>query len=108
MTVMTTFILHALADTGRTLVPDSDHLLAQTTASQLLLINTVPGNYPYEVHQATEYLLCITGLLQLEADNGSQAQAAAGQMIEIPPGLRHRFGCHTDAVIMTIAQTTAS
>lgn len=101
---MPEFIVHALHKQGRTLEPDTDHLLAQTLPSQLLLINITPGHYAFEQHNTTEYLLCISGQLAVETENGLKARAEAGDMIEIPPGLKHRFADNADAVIFTIAQ----
>ncbi|MBV8047165.1 MAG: cupin domain-containing protein [Paludibacterium sp.] len=101
---MLEFILHALPAQGRRQVPDTDHVLAQINASQLLLINLVPGEYAFEVHPRAEYLLCLTGTLVLEDEHGRQAAAREGEMVEIPPGLRHRFAPTADAVIVTVAQ----
>jgi quercetin dioxygenase-like cupin family protein len=100
--------LHALPAQGRTLQPDTDHVLASTGPSQLLLINIPPGSYAYETHPRTEYLLCINGTLIVEAEHGARTQATAGQMIEIPPGLTHHFAAETDAVIVTVAQSAAT
>jgi quercetin dioxygenase-like cupin family protein len=101
------FIHHALGQAGRALLPDTDHLLARTNAGALLLIHVPPGEYPFEEHAATEYIVCINGRIELESDNHALAHASAGDMLEIPPGLRHRFGKTSDAVILTIAQEAA-
>ncbi|TDR77783.1 cupin domain-containing protein [Paludibacterium purpuratum] len=101
---MTAFVLHTLPAAGRLQEPDTDHVLATVRASQLLLINLVPGSYAFESHAHSEYLLCLSGTLVLEDDAGGQAAAQVGEMIEIPPGLRHRFAPTSDAVIVTVAQ----
>lgn len=102
------FIIYSLAEQGRALPPDCDHLLAKIQPAQLLLINIPPGVYAYEHHSCSEYLLCMSGRLILETDNGLKATISQGQMMEIPPGLKHRFAAESDAVIVTIAQTPAA
>lgn len=102
------FIIHPLTEQGRSLPPDCDHLLAKIQPAQLLLINITPGVYAYEHHPCSEYLLCMSGRLILETDTGLQASISQGQMIEIPPGLKHRFAAESDAVIVTVAQTPAA
>ncbi len=98
------FLLHALPADGQKLAADTDHLLARTTAGALLLIHVPPGEYAYEVHQRTEFIVCVDGTFMIESDNGARAKAEQGQMIEIPPGLRHRFAPESNAVIVTLAQ----
>lgn len=104
---MTTFILHRLPEQGRTLVADQDYLLAQVGPAQLLLIHLPPGAYAYERHARAEYLLCLRGRLVLEAEGGEQVCAAEGEMVEVCPGVVHRFAPSVDAVIFTVAQTAA-
>lgn len=101
---MCDFILHSLPKQGRLQIPDTDHVLASLPPSQLLLINLVPGLYSFESHARTEYILCLSGTLVMEDEAGQHLQAGAGEMIEIAPGLRHRFASVSDAVIMTVAQ----
>jgi mannose-6-phosphate isomerase-like protein (cupin superfamily) len=98
------FLLHALPADGRRLPADTDHLLTRTTAGALLLIHVPPGDYAYEVHRLSEFIICVDGTFIIEADNGARAKAECGQMIEIPPGLRHRFAPESNAVIITLTQ----
>jgi quercetin dioxygenase-like cupin family protein len=98
------FLLHALPNVGRDLPPDADHLLTRISAGALLLIHVPPGEYAYEVHRLPEFIVCINGTFIIESDNGRQAKAERGQMIEIPPGLRHRFASESNAVIITLTQ----
>ena len=102
------FIHHPLATLGRTLPADQDHPLAQTHAGALLLIHIPPGDYPFEVHRSTEYLLCMQGRLVLEGEGGQRADMNTGEMLEIPPGLKHRFASESDAVIVTLVQKPAA
>jgi quercetin dioxygenase-like cupin family protein len=102
---MTSFILHALPTQGRSLVPDTDHLLASVRPAQLLLINLLPGEYPFESHDNPEYLVCLRGTLMLEDEHGVQIRAELGEMVEVCPGVRHRFAPQADAVILTVAQS---
>ncbi|BEV73836.1 MULTISPECIES: cupin domain-containing protein [unclassified Paludibacterium] len=103
---MSAFILHRLPSLGRSLMPDSDHLLTQLRPSQLLLINLRPGQYAFESHVHHEFLLCLEGTLVLEDEQGRACEARTGEMIEIPSGLSHRFAAGADAVIATIAQSS--
>lgn len=98
------FIHHPLPELGRSLPADTDHLLARTNPGAMLLIHIPPGDYPYEVHALSEYLLCLQGRLVLEGEGGQRAEATVGQMLEIPPGLRHHFAAESDAVILTLVQ----
>lgn len=102
------FVLHALPAQGRDLPADTDHLLARTGAGALLLIHVPPGEYTYESHCAPEYIVCVDGLLAMQAEHGERIMAERGQMVEVPPGLRHRFAPESNAVILTLAQATAS
>ena len=105
---MTAFILHDLVRQGRGNVPDQDCLLASIGCSSLLLINIVPGDYAFETHAHSEYLFCMDGELALEDESGRTACVSRGGMIEIPPGLRHRFSAQANAVIVTVAQQDAN
>jgi mannose-6-phosphate isomerase-like protein (cupin superfamily) len=98
------FLLHTLPADGRKLPPDTDHLLTRTTAGVLLLIHVPPGEYAYEVHRLPEFIVCVDGTFVIESESGRQAKAGCGQMIEIPPGLRHRFAPESNAVIITLTQ----
>ena len=102
------FVLHALPAQGRDLPADTDHLLARTGAGALLLIHVPPGEYAYESHSLPEYIVCVDGLLAMQAEHGVRIMAERGQMVEVPPGLRHRFAPESNAVILTLAQATAS
>jgi quercetin dioxygenase-like cupin family protein len=95
---------HPLPHDGRALKADSDHLLARTSAGAMLLIHIPPGAYALEQHAMPEYIVCLQGLLQMEAADGERCSAAVGEMIEVPPGLSHRFADDCDAVVMTLAQ----
>eukprot|EP00300_Choanocystis_sp_HF-7_P022958 c22610_g1_i1.p3 GENE.c22610_g1_i1~~c22610_g1_i1.p3 ORF type:complete len:103 (-),score=10.74 c22610_g1_i1:228-536(-) len=100
---MATFEVHALPTFGRTLVPDSDHIIGFTEQPiPLLLINVPPGEYAYESHGGIERIVCLSGVLRMESEDGSRAAATAGEMIEVPTGLRHRFAADCDAVILTL------
>jgi quercetin dioxygenase-like cupin family protein len=101
---MNFFKHHALPDTGRQLPADADHLLAQTLPGALLLIHIPPGTYALERHAMPEYIVCLQGQLQMEAESGDRCGATAGEMIEVPAGLSHRFAADCDAVVMTLAQ----
>lgn len=105
---MTGFTVHPLTTQGRTQPADVDHLLARVQASSLLLINLLPGHYPFETHVSSEYVVCLKGHLVLESASGDIAEALAGEMIEIAAGVSHRFGVDVDAVILTVAQTAAA
>ncbi|HEY9103221.1 cupin domain-containing protein [Chitinimonas sp.] len=98
------FTRHPLPELGRGLPADTDHLLARIGPGAVLLIHVPPGDYPYEVHQQSEYLVCLQGRLVLEGEGGQRAEAAVGQMLEVPPGLRHHFAAESDAVILTVVQ----
>ena len=98
------FVLHALPADGRKLPADTDHLLTRTTAGALLLIHVPPGEYAYEVHRLTELIVCVDGTFIIEAEDGARVKAECGQMIEIPPELRHRFARESNAVIITLTQ----
>ena len=102
------FIHHPLPATGRSLAADSDHLLARTSPGALLLIHLPPGAYAFEQHAMPEYIVCLQGRLQMEAEReaegGARCSATAGEMIEVPPGLSHRFAADCDAVVLTVAQ----
>jgi quercetin dioxygenase-like cupin family protein len=95
---------HPLPSEGRALAPDSDHLLARTSAGALLLIHIPPGGYALEQHATPEYIVCLNGTLKMEAEGGERCCAIAGEMIEVPAGLSHRFAVDCDAVVMTLAQ----
>lgn len=95
---------HPLPHSGRGLAADADHLLARTSAGALLLIHIPPGSYALEQHAMPEYIVCLQGLVRMEAEGGECCSAAAGEMIEVPPGLAHRFAADCDAVVMTLAQ----
>ncbi|HEV8689523.1 MAG TPA: cupin domain-containing protein [Ideonella sp.] len=98
------FIHHPLPATGRTLAADSDHLVARTSPGALLLIHLPPGAYAFEHHAMPEYIVCLQGSLQMEAEGGARCSAAVGEVIEVPPGLSHRFAADCDAVVLTLAQ----
>lgn len=92
---------------GRSLLADRDHLLSPTRAGALLLLHIPPGDYPFEQHACSEFIVCLDGQMQLEADHGThrvQVTASVGQMIEVPPDVRHRFGPASDGVLLTLAQ----
>ena len=95
---------HPLPRDGRALEADSDHLLARTSAGALLLIHIPPGAYALERHAMPEYIVCLQGVLKMETEDGKACSAAVGEMIEVPPGLSHRFAADCDAVVMTLAQ----
>lgn len=95
---------HPLPRDGRALDADSDHLLARTSTGAMLLIHIPPGAYAFEQHAMPEYIVCLNGTLKMEADDGERCSAAVGEMIEVPPGLSHRFAADCDAVVMTLAQ----
>ncbi len=99
------FVLHALPANGRNLPADTDHLLTRTTAGALVLIHVPPGDYAYEVHGLPEFIICVDGTFMIEADDGRREVAERGQMIEIPPQLRHRFAPESNAVIITLTQS---
>lgn len=99
------FVLHALPTDGRNLPADTDHLLTRTTAGALVLIHVPPGEYAYEVHGLPEFIICVDGTFIIEADDGRREVAERGQMIEIPPQLRHRFAPESNAVIITLTQS---
>lgn len=101
---MNHFKHHPLPATGRDLPADTDHLLAQTSTGALLLIHIPPGSYALERHAMPEYIVCLQGRLQMEAKGGERCSASAGEMIEVPAGLSHRFAADCDAVVMTLAQ----
>jgi mannose-6-phosphate isomerase-like protein (cupin superfamily) len=101
---MNDFRLHALPTDDRNLSADTDHLLTRTTAGALLLIHVPPGEYAYEVHRLPEFIVCVDGTFMVESGDGKQVKAERGQMIEIPPGLRHRFASESNAVIITLTQ----
>lgn len=105
---MSSFKHHPLPTTGRALPPDTDHLLAQTSPGALLLIHVPPGSYALERHAMPEYIVCLQGQLRMEAEDGERCGAAAGEMIELPAGLSHRFAADCDAVVMTLAQRAAA
>jgi hypothetical protein len=105
---MAGFTVHPLTTLGRLQEPDVDHLLARVQASSLLLINLLPGHYPFETHAGCEYVLCLKGHLVLESDSGEIAEALGGEMIEVAAGVSHRFGVDVDAVILTVSQTAAA
>jgi quercetin dioxygenase-like cupin family protein len=101
---MNHFKHHPLPTIGRGLTADTDHLLAQTSAGALLLICIPPGSYALERHAMPEYIVCLQGELRMEAEDGGRCSATAGEMIEVPAGLSHRFAADCDAVVMTLAQ----
>lgn len=102
------FVLHTLPAQGRALPADTDHLLARTHAGELLLIHVPPGEYAYESHSSPEYIVCVDGQLVMQAEHSARIVAERGQMIEVPPGLRHCFAPESNAVILTLAQAAAS
>ena len=105
---MSPFKHHPLPATGRSLPPDTDHLLAQTSSGALLLIHVPPGVYAFERHAMPEYVVCLQGQLRMEAERGVRCSAEAGEMIEVPAGRSHRFGADCDAVVVTLAQRAAA
>jgi quercetin dioxygenase-like cupin family protein len=98
------FILHTLPAKGREQVADRDELIAKTNEGALLLIHVPPGNYAYESHRMPEFIVCIDGELVMQSKAGNSTTARVGQMIEVPPGLEHRFAPTSNAVILTMAQ----
>lgn len=97
-------IHHPLATFGSTLPADSDHLLAITSAGALLLIHVPEGDYGFEEHSQPEFIVCLQGQLDMETNDGQEVTALAGEMIEVTPGVRHRFAPGTNAVVMTLTQ----
>jgi quercetin dioxygenase-like cupin family protein len=101
------FTVHRLADKGRALPADTDHLLARTGPGALLLVHVPPGEYPYESHRMPEFIVCVAGRLVMDSEDGQTVEAATGDMVEIPPGLCHRFAARADAVLLTVVQQAA-
>lgn len=92
-----------LAELGRTLPVDHDHLLTRIKDGAALLIHLAPPvEYPYEAHQVEERIVCLHGQLAFETEAGERFPLVAGQMATIVPGTRHRFAASSDAVIFTL------
>jgi len=89
-----------LVTVGRSLPADTDHAITGNLKGKVLLIRLEPGRaYPTEIHQhATETILALSGRFVIEADGHSYA-VSQGQCCRIPPGLEHRWGSDSDAVV---------
>lgn len=85
---------------GRTLPVDTDHPLTKALAGEVLLIRLEPGRaYPTEVHHhATETIVALSGSFVIEAAGQSYA-IGQGRCCRIPPGLEHRWGTQSEAVV---------
>jgi len=85
---------------GRSLPVDTDHPISADLKGEVLLIRLEPGRaYPTEVHHhATETILALSGRFVIQADGRSYA-VSQGQCCRIPPGLEHRWGPDSDAVV---------
>lgn len=102
-------LIHTRLSTfGRTLLADNDHLLAATGPGALLLIHVPEGDYAFEQHALPEFIFCMHGQLDMETNDGQEVSASAGDMIEVTPGVRHRFAPSCNAVIVTLAQRPAT
>jgi quercetin dioxygenase-like cupin family protein len=97
--------LHELSNIGRSLEADKDQLISALTGGNMLLTHIPKGVYAFEQHTNTEFIFCVDGHIVLETDQDDMALANAGQLIEVSPGTRHRFGAQSDAVIVTLTQT---
>ena len=97
--------LHELSNIGRSLEADKDQLISVLTGGNLLLTRIPKGVYAFEHHAKTEFIFCVDGHIILETDQDEMVLANAGQLIEVSPETRHRFGAQSDAVIVTITQT---
>ncbi|MBX9900105.1 MAG: cupin domain-containing protein [Burkholderiaceae bacterium] len=97
--------LHELSHIGRSLEADKDQLVSALTGGNMLLTHVPKGIYAFELHANTEFIFCVDGHIILETDQDEMVLANAGQLIEISPQTRHRFGAQSNAVIMTITQT---
>lgn len=100
--------VHRLPSLGRGLVADVDAPLAALGPGALLLLHVPPGVYPWERHGAPEYVVCLHGHVHLEDDQGLAVRAAAGEMVEVLSGVRHRFAEDSDAVLLVVTQRPSS
>jgi quercetin dioxygenase-like cupin family protein len=97
------FIVHNHVELGRSFPGDCDALITRFTSGSMLLIHVPPQEgYAYEVHAAPEYIICLNGTLKMESQHGQAVSVNAGDMIEVPVGLFHRFAADSDAVILTL------
>jgi len=85
---------------GRSLPVDTDHPISADLKGAVLVIRLEPGRaYPTEVHEhATETILALAGRFVIEA-GGQPYAVSQGQCCRIPPGLEHRWGPDSDAVV---------
>lgn len=85
---------------GRSLPVDTDHPISTDLKGEVLLIRLEAGRaYPTEVHHhATETIVALAGRFVIQAGGRSYA-VSEGQCCRIPPGLEHRWGPDSDAVV---------
>jgi quercetin dioxygenase-like cupin family protein len=86
---------------GNGLEVDKDHSLRSFERGELLLIKLKPQDYPYEVHQKPETIIAFKGQFALETKDNS-IQVNEGESITVPPGIDHRFGSQSDALILVL------
>ncbi|HYE01534.1 MAG TPA: cupin domain-containing protein [Alphaproteobacteria bacterium] len=89
-----------LAALGQGLPVDTDHAITAKAAGPVLIIRLAPGEYPTESHKGRiETITALTGRFSIEAAGG-RWDVAQGQCCRIPPGLEHRWGADSEAVVL--------
>ena len=92
----------ALAAFGTQLPVDTDHLLASVAKGSLLLLNQRPQTYPWEQHAVPERIIVIEGQVGIQTESGAALRAQLGEMLVIPPGLRHAYTPDSDGVVVVL------
>lgn len=72
--------------------------------SEMRLCTVTPGEHTFETHHAVEFIVCLKGELVMETEDGGLVQAETGEVIEIPPGVVHRFAPQCAASVMRLTQ----
>jgi quercetin dioxygenase-like cupin family protein len=87
---------------GSSLPVDKDHTLREVNKGSLLLINLKPQeSYPPETHTVPETIIALQGRFSLHTVDGAQ-EIPQGSAITVPPGVEHRFGGDSDALILVV------
>jgi quercetin dioxygenase-like cupin family protein len=96
----------SLVTLGRSLPIDADHRLRQVEGGTLLLLHLKPQEYAEETHAREETIIVLEGTCQLVTREGV-TEVKAGMCLHVPPGVPHRFGEASDAVLLTLTGTSS-